>query len=201
MTSPHVSPTGTVVGYARVSTDKQDEARQLSALRDAGITNHALYVDSGQSGAKTSRPEFDRMLANVTPGDLVVVAELDRLGRNSGHVIVTIADLRERGIHVKSIADGVDSTTDMGEAMMGFLAIMAQMERRFILRRTRSGLAEARAQGRFGGRPRALDSKKAALAIRLSDEGEKVADIATTLGTSVPTIYRYLNAYRVADDA
>lgn len=189
------TPIGTVVGYARVSTDKQDEARQLSALRDASITKQRyLYIDHGVSGAKTSRPEFDRMLADLEPGDVVVVAELDRLGRNSGHVITTIASLRERGIHVKSLADGVDSTTDMGEAMMGFLAIMAQMERRFIQRRTRAGLAEAKLQGRVGGRPRALDTKKAALAVRLSDEGEKVADIAKTLGVSVPTIYRYISA-------
>ncbi len=95
---------------------------------------------------------------------------------------------------MKALADGVDSTTDMGEAMMGFLAIMAQMERRFIQRRTKAGLAEAKAQGRVGGRPRALDSKKAALAVRLSDEGEKVSEIAKTLNVNVPTIYRYIAA-------
>lgn len=185
---------GTIVGYARVSTDKQDEARQLTALNAEGINRHALYIDHAQSGAKRSRPEFDRMLANLEEGDIVVVSELDRLGRDAGHVIMTIADLRARAIHVKALADGVDSTTDMGEAMMGFLAIMAQMERRFIQRRTKAGLAEARAQGRVGGRPRALDTKKAALAVRLSDEGEKVADIAKTLGVSVPTVYRYIAA-------
>jgi DNA invertase Pin-like site-specific DNA recombinase len=122
------------------------------------------------------------------------VAELDRLGRNTGHVITTIADLRERGIYVESIADRIDSSTDMGETMMQIMAVFAGMERRFIQRRTRSGLAEARAQGRVGGRPRALDSKKAALAVRLSDEGEKITDIAKTLGVSVPTIYRYIAA-------
>ncbi|WP_308116492.1 recombinase family protein [Microbacterium sp. EST19A] len=107
---------------------------------------------------------------------------------------ISVADLRAQGIHVKALADGVDSTTDMGEAMMGFLAIMAQMERRFIQRRTKAGLAEAKAQGRVGGRPRALDSKKAALAVRLSDEGEKVSEIAKTLNVNVPTIYRYIAA-------
>ncbi|QIZ98637.1 helix-turn-helix domain-containing protein [Leifsonia sp. PS1209] len=93
-----------------------------------------------------------------------------------------------------SIADGVDSTTDMGEAMMGFLAIFAQMERRFIQRRTRSGLAEARAQGRVGGRPRALNSLQTQTAVRMSDEGHRVRDIAKTLKVSEPTIYRYLSA-------
>jgi DNA invertase Pin-like site-specific DNA recombinase len=194
MTKTTTPATRTLVGYARVSTDKQDEARQLAALADAGITRHALYTDHAQSGAKRSRPEFDRMLANLSTGDVVVVAELDRLGRDAGHVITTIADLRERGIHVRALADGVDSTTDMGEAMMGFLAIMAQMERRFIQRRTKGGLAAAKAQGRTGGRPRALDSKKAALAVRLVEEGEPVKSVAATLGVSVPTVYRYVSA-------
>ncbi|MDD7929882.1 recombinase family protein [Microbacterium thalli] len=186
--------TGTVVGYARVSTDKQDEARQLTSLHGQGINRHALYIDHAQSGAKRSRPEFDRMMTNLTEGDVVVVSELDRLGRDAGHVIMTIADLRARGIHVRALADNVDSTTDAGEMMMGVLAIFAQMERRFIQRRTKAGLAEAKAQGRVGGRPRALDDKKAALAVRLSDEGEKVADIAKTLGVSAPTVYRYIAA-------
>lgn len=184
----------TAVGYARVSTDKQDETRQLAALKDAGISKHALYIDHAQSGAKRSRPEFDRMLSNLEEGDLLVVSELDRLGRDAGHVIMTIADLRARGIHVRALADGVDSTTDMGEAMMGFLAIMAQMERRFIQRRTKGGLAAAAAQGRTGGRPRALDNKKAAYAVRLSDEGTPIKEIADLLGVSVPTIYRYIAA-------
>lgn len=187
--------TGTVVGYARVSTDKQDEARQLTALRGYGITKaRNLYIDHAVSGAKTSRPEFDRMLHDLDPGDRVVVSELDRLGRNTGHVIVTIAELRDRGIIVESIADKVDSSTDAGEAFMGMLAIFAGMERRFMQRRTRAGLAEAKAQGRTGGRPRALDSLQAQTAVRLSDEGHKVRDIARTLKVSEPTIYRYLAA-------
>lgn len=187
----NITPTH-AVGYARVSTDKQDEARQRSALKAEGIRH--IYTDHAQSGAKTSRPDFDKMLEALEPGDMVVVAELDRLGRNTGHVITTISELRERGIHVKSLADGVDSSTDMGEIMMQLLAVFAGMERRFIQRRTRSGLAEAKAQGRTGGRPRALDGDRAQLAVRLSDEGRTVRSIAKTLKVSEPTIYRYLAA-------
>ncbi|WP_369523975.1 recombinase family protein [Salinibacterium soli] len=77
------------------------------------------------------------------------------------------------------------------EAFTGLLAVIAKVERRFIQRRTRSGLADARAQGCVGGRPRPIGSKKAALDVGLSD-----ADIAKTLGVSAPTIYRYLNAAR-----
>lgn len=195
MTADKAARSGSIVGYARVSTDKQDEARQKTMLFEQGnVSKHSLYVDHAVSGAKVSRPEFDRMLANLDEGDIVVVAELDRLGRNSGHVISTMQELRERGIYVRSIADGVDSSTDMGEAMLSFLAIFAQMERRFMQRRTRSGLAEAKAQGRVGGRPRALDNSSAELAVRLSDEGKKITEIAKTLKVSQATVYRYIAA-------
>lgn len=187
--------TGTIVGYARVSTDKQDEARQLSELRAHGITQtRNIYTDHAVSGAKTSRPDYDRMVDDLASGDVVVVTELDRLGRNTGHVITTIAELREKGIHVRSLADGIDSSTDMGEVMMQLLAVFAGVERRMIQRRTKSGLAEAKAQGRVGGRPPKLDAKQAALVVRLSDEGESVRSIAKTLHVSEPTIYRVLAA-------
>ncbi|MBO3664065.1 recombinase family protein [Microbacterium sp. NEAU-LLB] len=84
---------------------------------------------------RSGRAPSSTGLANLSTGDVVVVAELDRLRRDAGHVITTIPDLRERGIHVRALADGVDSTTDMGEPMMRFLAIMGQMERRFFQRR------------------------------------------------------------------
>lgn len=71
-----MTTTPTLVGYARVSTDQQDEQRQLDALRSAGVNPHAIYKDHGVSGAKRSRPEFDRMLKNLSAGDVVVVAEL-----------------------------------------------------------------------------------------------------------------------------
>lgn len=188
---------GRLVGYARVSTAAQDEQLQLDAFKALGIRKGDQYVDRGQSGSKTSRPKLDEMLADIEsgeiePGDSIVVYKLDRLGRNTGHVITLLADLRAKGIHVRSIGDGLDTTTDMGEAMMGILAIFAKVELGFIQQRTRAGLASAKAQGRVGGRPRSLDSKAAKIAQVEYDKGEKVADIAKTLKVSVPTVYRYL---------
>ena len=188
---------GRLIGYARVSSATQDEQLQLDEFKKLGIRRGDQYIDKGVSGTKTSRPKLDELLADIDRGDIesgdtIVVYKLDRLGRNTGHVITLLADLRSKGIHVRSIGDGLDTTTDMGEAMMGMLAIFAKVELGFIQQRTRSGLASAKAQGRIGGRPRSLDSKAATIAQSEYDRGEKVADIAKALKVSVPTVYRYL---------
>lgn len=94
--------------------------------------------------------------------------------------------------HVKILTEGIDSSTVAGEAMISMLAVFAQMELAFIKERTRAGLAAAKAQGRTGGRARAMDSSQARIAQSEYDKGEKVADIAKSLKVSVPTVYRYL---------
>ncbi|WP_104193872.1 recombinase family protein [Cryobacterium sp. M25] len=185
---------GRLIGYARISTTGQDEQLQLDDLAKAGVARRDIYTDRGVSGSKTSRPRLDRMLEDIEPGDTLVIYKLDRLGRNSGHVITLLAELVERGIYVRSISDGLDTTTPTGRAMLGMLAIFAEMERGFIQDRTRAGLASAKAQGRVGGRPRALDGLAAKTAQAHYDKGEKVADIANLLKVSVPTVYRYLKA-------
>lgn len=192
------TPTGYLVGYSRVSTQDQDEELQIAALKEAGVHKSAIYIDHGVSGSQTSRPLLDKMLKDLDPGDTVVVWALDRLGRNSGHVITLLSDLKERGIYVRSLQDGLDTSTDMGEAMMGILSIFASMERKFMVRRTRAGLAVARAEGRVGGRPRALDSEQAQLARHMKEQGRSVATIAATLKCSVPTVYRHLAAQQPA---
>jgi DNA invertase Pin-like site-specific DNA recombinase len=186
--------TGRLIGYARVSTSAQDETLQLEALAGAQVQRRDIYVDKGVSGSKTTRPKLDEMLEHVEAGDTIIVYKLDRLGRNAGHVITLLDSLTKRGIFVRSIGDGLDTSTQTGEAMMGMLAIFARMELGFIRQRTRAGLATAKAKGRVGGRPRALDTKAAKIAQQQYDAGEKVADIAKTLKVSVPTVYRYLQS-------
>lgn len=185
---------GERLGYIRVSTGKQDEQMQHDALDGAGVLKRSRYVDHGVSGAKTSRPALDAMLADVQPGDTIVVYKLDRIGRSTAHVATLIQDLTERGIHIQSVGDGLDSTTPTGKAMLQMLAIFAELERSFIRERTTAGLAAAKAQGRVGGRPRVTDSATARKAQTLRDSGESVTEIARTLGVSVATIYRLTRA-------
>lgn len=193
--------TGRLIGYARVSTAEQDEAYQREKLISAGVQGRDIYVDHGVSGTKTSRPAWDQVIeTGLQPGDTLVVWKLDRMGRNSGHVITTIEALVSRGINVRTL-DGIDTTTATGRGMLGMLAVFAQMERDFNSERTRAALDHKREQGIVGGRPRSLDTKQSKLIQRLYDEGEKVPDIARTLKCSRATVYRYLSAKQTSEPA
>ncbi len=194
MTTTSKTATGTRLGYVRVSTGKQDETLQHDALDGAGVLKRNRYVDHGVSGSKTTRPGLDAMLKDAQPGDVITVYKLDRLGRSTAHVAQLIEDLTARGIHLHSIADGLDSTTPTGAAMLKMLAIFAELERSFIRERTTAGLAAAKAQGRTGGRPRVADSATARKAQTLRNAGESVPEIASTLGVSIATVYRLTTA-------
>jgi DNA invertase Pin-like site-specific DNA recombinase len=186
--------TGTKLGYIRVSTGKQDETLQHDALDKVGVLKRNRYVDHGVSGTKTSRPGLDALMADVQPGDTIVVYKLDRIGRSTAHVAALIADLTERGIFIESVSDGLNSSTSTGRAMLQMLAIFAEMERGFIVERTRAGLAAKREQGIVGGRPKAVDGKQAKQAQALRNAGQSVPDIAKALGVSVATVYRITKA-------
>lgn len=190
MATSAAKTSGQRLGYVRVSTGKQDEQLQHDALDKAGVLKRNRYVDHGVSGSKTSRPGLDALLADVQPGDCVVVYKLDRIGRSTAHVAQLVDDLDRRGVVIESISDGLNSSTPTGRAMLQMLAIFAEMERSFISERTTAGLAAAKAQGRTGGRPKALDGKRAKQAQALRDAGEAPAEIARTLGVSVTTVYR-----------
>src|SRR4051812_37625244 len=106
--------TGRLLGYARCSTDRQDLRSQIEALTAAGVEPRDIIRDEGVSGSLRSRPGLDALLdpeRGAQPGDVVVVFKLDRLGRSSGHVISMLDTLTSRGVHVRSIADGIDTTT------------------------------------------------------------------------------------------
>jgi len=185
---------GTLLGYVRVSTGKQDEQLQHLALDNAGVRKRDRYVDHGVSGAKANRPAFDAMLADVQPGDTITVYKLDRIGRSTAHVASLIADLTQRGIFIRSISDGLDSTTPTGRAMLQMLAIFAEMERDFIRERTMAGLTAAKARGRVGGRPKKVDDDVHRLAQLARDDGRSIPKIAESLGIGVSTVYRVTRA-------
>jgi DNA invertase Pin-like site-specific DNA recombinase len=189
-TNTSAAPTGRRLGYARVSTDAQDEALQVRALEAAGID--ALFIDHGVSGTATSRPRFDALLADLRSGDTVVVYSLSRLSRGMRHLI----DLGERfeadGIGLVSLTEQIDTSTAMGRFIYSMLAALAAMERDLLAERTRAGLEAARAAGKVGGRPAALtrDQKRHARLLRAG--GVSPDEIAASLGCSRATVYRVL---------
>jgi DNA invertase Pin-like site-specific DNA recombinase len=180
-----------VIGYARVSTADQNMKLQLDALRDAGVER--VFRDQGVSGSTSERPGLGLCLDHLREGDVLTVWKLDRLGRNTQHVLAVVDELTSRGIGFRSITEGLHTEGPMGKAMLTIMAAFAQLERDTMIERTRAGLAAAAANGRKGGRPRKVDDADAAKARSLRDKGITATDIAKMLGVSRATVYRYFS--------
>jgi DNA invertase Pin-like site-specific DNA recombinase len=177
-------------GYARVSTGLQDPALQLDALTSAGCAR--IFTDKA-SGKLDRRPELDKLLEVVLPGDVVVVWRLDRLGRSLKHLVATVSDLGDRGVGFRSLTEAIDTTTAGGKLLFHIMGALAEFERQLIVERTQAGLAAARARGRQGGRPRKVDDAKVALIRQLYDSREHSVDaIASMVGVGRTTVYRAL---------
>jgi DNA invertase Pin-like site-specific DNA recombinase len=193
MTVTTTPTSGAQLGYARVSTGHQSLDQQLDALTAAGVDAKRVYRDK-LSGASTreQRTGLAALLDYARPGDAIVVVGIDRLGRNAAEVMTTIRDLGERGIVLRSLREGIDTTNATGRMIAGVLASLAELELE-LGREPRAAAREARrARGQHIGRPKALDEKKAALAMRMHAGGESASTIANALGVSRATVYRVL---------
>jgi DNA invertase Pin-like site-specific DNA recombinase len=180
-----------LVGYMRVSTVEQNLDLQRDALEDAGCER--LYEDTC-SGAVADRPGLAKALDQLRGGDALVVWKLDRIGRSLGHVVELVATLRSKGIGLKVLTGGIDTTSSTGRLVFGIFATLAEFERDLIKERTLAGLAAARARGRTGGRPRLMTRAKLRTAMTMmADRNNVVGDVAEQLGISVSTLYAYVD--------
>lgn len=182
---------GHLLGYARASTTDQDAALQIDALTAAGC--YRVFVDT-ISGSLDHRPELEKLMDQLRPGDTLVVWRLDRLGRSIRHLIDQLQILSERGVGFRSLQETIDTTSSGGRLVFHVFAALAEFERDLIRERTHAGLAAARARGRKGGRPPALSPDQVKAARRMYEQNEMtVAQIGAVLGVSRATIYRALN--------
>ena len=178
------------IGYARVSTTEQILDLQNDALEKLGC--HKIFTDI-ISSAKPERPGLTEALAYVRPGDTLVVWRLDRLGRSLKELIDIVKDLNYRNIDFKSLTEHIDTTTSGGKLIFHIFGALAEFERDIIRERTKAGLAAAKARGRKGGQPKALNSKQVAIAQQLyDDKTHTISDICKTLNISRSTLYRYI---------
>jgi len=180
-----------LIGYARVSTHDQNLALQEDSLKKAGCEK--VFVDK-VSGVKNSRPGLSRAIDALRKGDTFVVWKLDRLGRSLSHLVEFINNLKNNEIGFKSIQENIDTTSGVGKLIFHMFAALAEFEKDLIRERTMAGLAAARARGKLGGRPKALDVKQVALAKTMYQNKEiSVKDICKTLNIGKTTFYRYIN--------
>lgn len=187
---------GVDLGYARVSTAKQDLDRQIDALRHVGIPAERIYIDK-KSGATTDRPGLQAALDYAREGDVIVVHTLDRLGRTVRDTLNLIHDLSERGVGVRNLADPirVDSgnrADPMAQLAVVLLALFGQMERTYSVERATHARSVARASGRRVGRPVVVSADRLDYAAHLRDSGHSISEIVAKTGIARTSLYRHL---------
>jgi DNA invertase Pin-like site-specific DNA recombinase len=138
-------------GYARVSTDKQDTALQMDALAAHGVANDNIYTDV-MSGGRDDRPGLLAVIEKLGSGDTLTVYRVDRASRSARHLLDTIDRIEAKGANFKSLTEPFDLAAPEGRFMFTLLAGFAEWERNIIRRRTRDGLAAAKARGVVLGR-------------------------------------------------
>lgn len=186
-----------LVGYMRVSTTEQSLALQRDALAAAGCERFHRDICGG---AVAGRPGLPRALEVLRAGDALAVWKLDRIGRSlAHHVVEPVGSLQARGIGLRVLTGGIDTTSATGRLAFGIFATLAEFERDRPRRcsdprRTMAGLAAACARERTGGRPRLMTRAKLRTAMAMmADRGNAAADVAEQLGTPTSTLYAYVD--------
>lgn len=184
-----------LIGYARVSKgDEQSNKAQARALSEAGCKR--LFEEKA-SGGRWDRPELHRMLDQLRDGDTVVVWKLDRLSRSLKDVLHLMDRITSAGAGFRSLTEAIDTTTAAGRMMMQMVGSFAEFERAMIWERTTTGLPQARAEGRIGGRRKKLDPKKRREIAESVLSGRKSgAEMARLYDISEPTVSRIVAEHR-----
>lgn len=184
-----------LVGYARVSKgDEQSNAAQTAALRAAGCRR--LFEETA-SGGRWDRPVLQDLLRQLREGDVVVVWKLDRLTRSLKDLLHLMERIAAAGAGFRSLTEAVDTTTPSGRMLMQMLGSFAEFERAMVRERTSAGLAQARAEGRIGGRRRKLtDRQRLEIADSVLSGRKSAAEMARLYGVSQPTVSRIVAEQR-----
>lgn len=180
-----------IVGYARTSTLEQVAGfeAQLRELKAAGCTK--LFQEQVSSVAK--RQQLEACLDYLREGDTLIVTKLDRLARNVTHLGQLVADLRAKGVSLRILDLGLDTSAPTGELILNMMGAVAQFERQMMLERQREGIAKAKSEGRYKGRaPTAM--RQALRAREMAADGTRPAEIAKALGISERSVYRALRS-------
>lgn len=175
------------IGYARVSTVEQNLQMQIDALLREGVHPDNMHVEK-VSGVSARRPKLELALMDAREGDTFIVWKLDRLGRNVVDLYRKMEDMAKRGVKFRSIMDQFDTSTAMGKAMFGMMAVFAQFERDQTIERTKRGLQAARERGFKPGAVRKIDVKKAE---RMLKAGKSVKEAADAQDVTPNAIRRY----------
>ena len=178
-----------IFGYARVSTEQQNLDRQIDALKRYGVE---IIYNEKMTGTKRDRPELNKLLERLAPGDTVVIESLSRLGRSTKDLLELMELFDSKGVNVVSLKERIDTTSSTGKLVFTIMSAIAQFERDIIADRTQEGLKAARARGRNGGRPK-IATDKVKQAVKLYGTGQySIREIEGLTGVKKSTLYRNL---------
>lgn len=182
------------IGYVRVSTEEQNEARQEAIMERLEVSQ--IFIDK-LSGKNTNRPQLKAMLNYVRSGDTVVVESYSRLARSTKDLLNIVDELSSKGVQFISQKENIDTTTPQGRLMLTIFAGLAQFERECMLERQREGIAIAKAEGKYKGRqPIAIDQGQFKAVYQQWKSGNITARKAMEeLGLKPNTFYRRVKEY------
>ena len=185
-----------LIGYARVSTQDQDNQAQITALQQAGCER--IFQEKA-SGGRWDRLELQRLMEHLRAGDVVVVFKLDRLSRSLKDLLLTLEKIELAGASFLSLTEAIDTGTPAGRMMMQIVGSFAEFERAMLRERTRYGLEAARAAGRVGGRkPKLTPQQKKEIVAMVSSGNKTGADAARLFRVHPATVARLLAKERAA---
>lgn len=197
---------GNIYGYVRVSTQEQNEDRQLIALHDVGVLQKNIYMDK-QSGKDFNRPQYKKLLKKINPGDLLYIKSIDRLGRNYAEIQDQWRTLtKEIGIDICVIDMPLLDTrackdlmgTFIADLVLQILSFVAQSERENIKKRQAEGIAAAKAKGVHMGRPVKTAPDNFSELIKQWEKKEiSMEQVLSQCEMSEATFYRRLREYRL----
>ncbi len=184
------------IGYARVSTQDQDSAAQIDALKTAGCER--IFQEKA-SGGRWNRPELHNLLGQLRKSDVLIVWKLDRLSRSLKDVLTLMEKVNQAGAGFRSLTEVIDTTSPSGRMMMQIVGTFAEFERAMLRERTRNGLDAARKQGRVGGRRPKLKAHQQKEIVHLVTSGQKTAaDAARLFNIHPSTVSRFLQRSKEA---
>lgn len=178
--------------YLRVSTGHQSIEQQRDTLRAAGVQADREFCDVASGRAGSERPGWAECLGWLRDGDVLVVTAVDRIGRSVREVASALADLTTRGIALRSLREGVDTSTPTGRAIVQIMSSIAELELELGKER-RTASREARvSRGLPATRPPKLTGVQQERLVRLYQSGEPVAELTSMFGVSRATVFRYV---------
>lgn len=181
------------IGYVRVSTVEQNEARQLEGLKKHNIDK---WFTEKVSAKDTNRPQLQAMIDFAREGDTIYVHDFSRLARSTSDLLKLVEQLKEKGVHLVSNKENLDSSTPTGKLMLTMIGAINEFERANLLERQREGIAIAKSEGKYKGRKAVeIDNFEEEYKRYLNRELNKV-ELAKVLGVTRPTLDKLIKEYK-----